>query len=101
MPDHPDLPEFADQISLAPPAEFQSDPKIPRFARFCRSEIATLIRPKFQHQMDALYLNEELGLPSPNQPAAPAAEVRYSLLSPIIIFVLGGWRISDTVQAIY
>jgi hypothetical protein len=42
MPDHPDLPEFADQISLAPPAEFQSDPKIPRFARFCRSEIATL-----------------------------------------------------------
>ena len=42
MPDHPDLPEFADQISLAPPAEFQSDPKIPRFTRFCRSEIATL-----------------------------------------------------------
>ena len=43
MPDHPDLPEFADQISLALPAEFQSDPKIPRFTRFCRSEIATLL----------------------------------------------------------
>jgi hypothetical protein len=43
MPDHPDLPEFADQISLALPAEFQSDPKIPRFTRFCRSEIATLV----------------------------------------------------------
>jgi hypothetical protein len=42
MPDHPDFPEFADKISLALPAEFQSDPKIPRFTRFCRSEIATL-----------------------------------------------------------
>ena len=49
----------------------------------------SVIRPKFQHQMDALYLNEELGLPSTNQPAASAVEVRYSLLSPIIIFVLG------------
>ena len=41
-PIYPDFPEFPDQITLAPPAEFQSDPKIPRFSRFCRSEIATL-----------------------------------------------------------
>ena len=42
-PIYPDFPEFPDQITLAPPAEFQSDPKIPRFSRFCRSEIATLL----------------------------------------------------------
>jgi hypothetical protein len=40
----PDFPEFPDQITLAPPAEFQSDPKIPRF---CRSEIATLYKQAY------------------------------------------------------
>ncbi|CBY18549.1 unnamed protein product [Oikopleura dioica] len=34
----------------------------------------SVIRPKFQHQMDALYLNEELGLPSAHQPAVPAED---------------------------
>ena len=43
-PIYPDFPEFPDQITLAPPTEFQSDPKIPRFSRFCRSEIATLVK---------------------------------------------------------
>ena len=43
MPGMPDLSDFAGQISLALPAEYQSNPEIRRFCRFCRSEIATLV----------------------------------------------------------
>ena len=42
MSEVPDLPEFADKFT-----EFQSDPKITRFTRFSRSEIATLLLASF------------------------------------------------------
>ena len=56
-PETPGMPEFPDrrnarnagfagQISLALPAEYQSNPEIRRFSRFCRSEIATLVRKR-------------------------------------------------------
>ena len=54
VPDFPRISEFSGRFFrnarfprifrfLNCPAELQSDPKIPRFSRFCRSEIATLL----------------------------------------------------------
>ena len=69
--------EFADrpnQISLALSTEFQSDPKIPRFTRFCRSEIVTLfIKTKIMPILFVFLTNLKFKLKSyPSSKAAPS-----------------------------